>query len=38
MRMMFDSAVELERVQKEYGAIEGFEQTLERLSEYIVKL
>jgi uncharacterized protein YndB with AHSA1/START domain len=38
MRMMFDSAVELERVQKEYGAIEGLEQTLERLSEYIVKL
>ena len=35
MRMVFESAAELERVDKEYGAIEGLNQTLARLGEYL---
>lgn len=35
MEMVFESAAELERVQKEYGAIEGLEDTMTRLGEYL---
>ena len=38
MRMLFPSAEELERVVKEYGAIEGGNQTLDRLAEYLAKM
>lgn len=37
MKMVFDTAEELERVNKEFGAIEGLKQTLERLDEYLEK-
>ena len=37
MLAVFESVAELERVQKEYGAIEGMEQTIERLGEYLAK-
>lgn len=35
MRMLFETAAELQKVQKEYGAIEGLEETIERLAEYL---
>jgi uncharacterized protein YndB with AHSA1/START domain len=38
IRMVFPSAAERDRVVKEFGAIEGGKQTLERLGEYLPKL
>jgi uncharacterized protein YndB with AHSA1/START domain len=38
LRMVFPSAAERERVVKEFGAIEGGKQTLERLGEYLAKM
>jgi uncharacterized protein YndB with AHSA1/START domain len=38
MRMLFKSAAELEKVVKEYGAIEGAKSTLDRLEEQLVKI
>jgi uncharacterized protein YndB with AHSA1/START domain len=38
LRLVFPSAPERERVVKEFGAIEGGKQTLERLGEYLVKM
>ena len=38
MRMLFNSAEELERVAREYGAIEGAEQTLGRLEVLLKEL
>jgi uncharacterized protein YndB with AHSA1/START domain len=38
MRMLFDSAAELQRVAREYGAIEGAHQTLARLDEYLMAM
>ncbi len=38
IHMVFPSAAERERVVKEFGAIEGGKQTLERLGEYLVKM
>ena len=38
MRTLFVSAAERDRVIKEYGAIEGGNQTLDRLGEYLAKL
>ncbi len=38
MRMVFDSAAELQRVNEEYGAIEGAHQNLARLEEYIERM
>ena len=38
IRMVFPSAVERDRVVKEFGAIEGGKQTLERLGEYLPKM
>lgn len=35
MRSIFESAEELKRVDREYGAIEGMHQTLARLGEYL---
>jgi uncharacterized protein YndB with AHSA1/START domain len=35
IRMVFDSAQEREYVVKEFGAIEGGKQTLQRLGEYL---
>ena len=35
MRMVFETAAELQEVQREYGAIEGLEQTIERLGKYL---
>ena len=35
MRMVFEWAAELDRVEKEYGAIEGLNQTLARLGDYL---
>jgi uncharacterized protein YndB with AHSA1/START domain len=37
IRMVFDSAQEREHVVKEYGAIEGGKQTLQRLGEYLAE-
>jgi uncharacterized protein YndB with AHSA1/START domain len=37
VRMVFDSAAERERVAKEFGAVEGLTQTLERLAEILAK-
>lgn len=37
LRMLFDSAAERDRVVKEFGAIEGAHQTLDRLAEYLSK-
>jgi uncharacterized protein YndB with AHSA1/START domain len=37
MRSIFESAAELERVNKEYGAREGMKQTVGRLEEYVAK-
>jgi len=38
MRMIFASAVERDRVVKEYGAIEGANQTMDRLAEQLAKM
>jgi hypothetical protein len=38
MRMLFKSAAELEKVVKEYGAIEGAKSTLDRLEEQLAKI
>lgn len=38
MRMVFESAAELERVDREYGAIEGAKQNVDRLEEYLTKM
>ncbi|HEX6985534.1 MAG TPA: SRPBCC family protein [Planctomycetaceae bacterium] len=35
LRMVFDSAAERDRVEREYGAVEGGKQTLERLAEHL---
>ena len=35
MKMVFETHEELERVSKEFGAIEGLKQTLERLDNYL---
>ncbi len=37
MKMVFESAEELQRIEKEYGAFEGLKQTLGRLEEYLAK-
>ncbi len=37
-RMVFESAAERERVVKEFNAVEGLNQTLERLAEHITKM
>ena len=37
MRMVFDTAAELEQVVKTFNAVEGLSQTLGRLKEYLVK-
>ena len=37
MQMVFETAEGLERVSKEFGAVEGLQQTLERLGEYLSK-
>ena len=36
--MVFPSAAERDRVVKEFGAIEGGKQTLEKLGEYLAKM
>ena len=38
MRMLFDSAEERENVVAKYGAVEGANQTLDRLTEYLTHL
>jgi uncharacterized protein YndB with AHSA1/START domain len=38
IRMLFPSAAERDRVVKEFGAIEGGKQTLEKLGEYLAKM
>jgi len=38
LRMVFPSAAERERVVREFGAVEGGKQTLERLGEYLAKM
>jgi uncharacterized protein YndB with AHSA1/START domain len=38
MRGVFDTAADRDRVVKEYGAIEGGKQTLERFAEYLVNM
>ena len=38
MRGVFDSAAEMERVIKEYGAKDGMTQTVGRLEEYVIKI
>jgi len=38
IRMVFPSAAERDRVVKEFGAIEGGKQTLERLGDYLAKM
>jgi uncharacterized protein YndB with AHSA1/START domain len=38
MRMLFKSAAELEKVIKDYGAIEGAKSTLDRLEEQLAKM
>jgi uncharacterized protein YndB with AHSA1/START domain len=38
MRMLFKSAAELDKVVKEYGAIEGAKSTLNRLEEQLAKM
>ncbi|MNJ03880.1 hypothetical protein D3C73_1643870 [compost metagenome] len=35
MRSLFKSAEELEKVVREYGAVEGAKQTMERLAEHV---
>ena len=38
MKMVFESAEELKRVDKEYGAIEGMKQCVNRLEKYVSKV
>jgi uncharacterized protein YndB with AHSA1/START domain len=38
MTMVFESAEELQRVDKEYGAIQGLKECMDRLGEYVVKM
>jgi uncharacterized protein YndB with AHSA1/START domain len=38
MRMLFESAAERDKVIKEFGAIEGANQTLDRLEEHLAKM
>lgn len=38
MKMVFETSEELERVKKEFGAVEGLRQTLSRLGEYLLQL
>jgi uncharacterized protein YndB with AHSA1/START domain len=38
LRMVFPSAAERDRIVKEFGAIEGGKQTLEKLGEYLAKM
>lgn len=38
VRMVFDTASERERVAKKFGAVEGLQQTLERLNAYVAKM
>ena len=38
MRMLFESAAERDKVVKEFGAIEGGNQTLDRLAEHLTKI
>jgi len=38
MRMLFETATERDRVVKKFGAIEGANQTLERLKERLAKM
>jgi len=38
IRMVFPSAAERDEIVKEYGAIEGGKQTLERLGEHLMKM
>jgi uncharacterized protein YndB with AHSA1/START domain len=38
MQMLFESTAERDRVVKEYGAIEGGEQTLDRLAAYLANV
>jgi uncharacterized protein YndB with AHSA1/START domain len=38
MRMLFETAAELERVNREYGATEGAYQTIDRLQEYLTRM
>ena len=38
MKSVFESSAELEKVNREYGAIEGGKQTVERLDEYLSKM
>jgi hypothetical protein len=38
IRMVFPSAAERDHVVKEFGAIEGGKQTLERLGDYLAKM
>lgn len=38
MRMLFETAAERDKVVKEFGAIEGAKQTLERLNEHLAKM
>lgn len=37
MKMVFETSEELERVKKEFGAVEGLEQTLTRLGAYLLQ-
>ncbi len=38
VRMLFESSAERDRVAKEFGAVEGLNQTLERLDEQLARL
>lgn len=38
VRMVFDTASERERVARKFGAVEGLQQTLERLNVYVAKM
>jgi len=38
MRMVFSTAEELTRVEKEYGAIQGLKECMDRLGEYLAKM
>jgi hypothetical protein len=38
MQMLFESATERDNVVKKYGAVEGLNQTLDRLKEQLAKM
>ncbi len=38
MRMLFDSAAERDQVVEQFGAIEGGNQTFDRLDDYLAKM